>query len=100
MILLFNYDMFPYWMGITGFGTLIAAIFCFILILTLYILIGGIICSNDVTNKVLRIIFILFWPLFICLGFLLFPIWLLYEFSKPAKQQEAELNEFIRKIKL
>lgn len=97
MILLFNYDMFPYWMGITGFGTLITAIFCFILILTLYILIGGAICPNDVTNKVLRMIFILFLALLICLGFLLFPILLLYEFSKPSKQQEAELNEFIRK---
>ena len=97
MILLFNYDMFPYWMGITGFGTLITAIFCFILILTLYILIGGTICPNDVTNKVLRMIFILFWPLCICLCFLFFPILLLYEFSKPPKQQEAELNEFIRK---
>ena len=97
MILLLNYDMFPYWMGITGFGTLITAIFCFILILTLYILIGGAICSDDVTNKVLRMIFILFWALFICLCFLLFPILLLYEFSKPSKQQEAELNKFIRK---
>ena len=94
-----NYDMFPHWMGITGFGTLIAAIFCFILILTFYILFGGAICPNDVTNKVSRIIFIMFWPLFICLGFLLFPISLLYEFSKPVKETDKELAEFIKEYK-
>lgn len=99
MILLFNYGIFPHWMGITGFGTLICAIFCFILILAFYVLIGGAICPNDVTNKVSRMIFILFWPLFICLGFVLFPIRLLYEFSKPEKQQEEEFNEFIRNNK-
>ena len=99
MILLFNYGIFPHWMGITGFGTLICTIFCFILILAFYVLIGGAICPNDVTNKTSRMIFILFWPLFFCLGFLLFPIYLLYEFSKPTKQQEEELNEFIRNNK-
>lgn len=99
MNLLFNYNIFPYWMGITGFGTLIAAILCFILILVFYILLGGAICPNDVINKVSRMIFILFWPLFICIGFLLFPIRLLYEFSKPVKQQEEELNKFIKNNK-
>ena len=94
-----NYNMFPHWMGITGFGTLIAAIFCFILILTFYILIGGAICPNDVTNKISRMVFIIFWPLFICLAVLLFPIRLLYEFSKPVEQIDKELSEFIKEYK-
>ena len=94
-----DYSIFPHWMGITGFGTLIVAIFCFILILVFYILIGGAICQNDVTNKMSRMIYILFWPLFICLGFVLFPIYLLYEFSKPVEETNKALAEFIKEYK-
>lgn len=94
-----NYDMFPHWLGINNGFDLCACIIGFIVTFSLYIIFGGAICPNDVTNKVSRMIFIMFWPLFICLAFLLFPIRLLYEFSKPTKQQEAELNEFIKNNK-
>lgn len=94
-----NYSIFPYWLGVNNGFDLFAFIIGIIVTFSFYIIFGGAICPNDVTNKVSRMIFILFWPLFICLGFLLFPIRLLYEFSKPAKQQEAEFNEFIKNSK-
>lgn len=94
-----DYNIFPYWLGINNGFDLFLFIIGIIIAFSLYIIFGGAICPNNITNKVSRIIFILFWPFFICLGFLLFPIRLLYEFSKSPKQQEKELNEFIKNSK-
>jgi len=95
MNLLFNYNIFPYWLGINNGFVLFASIIGFIVTLFLYIIFGGAICPNSIENRILRTLIILFWPLFICLTICFCPFYMLYEFSKPAKQEEAELNEFI-----
>lgn len=98
MNILFTYDIFPHWLGINNFGTLIGAIMCFILVLFLYILLGGAICPKRIENRFLRIILILLWPICIILAFISLPIIALVDFSKPWKQQEKELNDIINDI--
>lgn len=90
-----DYSIFPSWMGISNFGDLIAAIICCWLLFFVYCIFGYAFCP-DVNNRFIRVICILFWPIMIILDILLFPIHLVYEFSKPKKEIEKEINEFIK----
>ena len=94
-----DYSIFPYWLGIRNGFDLFACIIGVIITFFLYILFGGAICPNSIKNRIVRMLIILFWPLFICLTICSFPFRLLYEFSKPSEEIEKELNEFIRNSK-
>ena len=90
-----DYSIFPSWIGISNFGDLIVVIFCYYLLFFVYCIFGYAFCP-DVNNRFIKVICILFWPIRIILCILLFPIYLVYEFSKPKKEIEKEIIEFIK----
>lgn len=78
-----DYNIFPYWLGIHDGFDLFASIIGVIITFFLYILFGGAICPDSIKNRIVRMLIILFWPVFICLTICSFPFRMLYEFSKP-----------------
>ena len=94
-----DYSIFPYWLGIHDGFDLFACIIGFIITFFLYILFGGAICPNSINNRIVRMLIILFWPLFICLTICSLPFRMLYEFSKPVEETDKELAEFIKEYK-
>ena len=93
------YDIFPQWMGIDSFGTLVLATVCFIFFLFLYFAIGGAICPDAIKTHFVRGIITLLWPAWIVLLILAIPFGSLYEFSKTPEEREREVNEFIEEMK-
>ena len=91
-----SWDIFPSWMGIHGFGDLILAIFCCIIILFLYFLFGGLFCPSSIKNHCVRMLCVAFWPLMPVLFLLFLPFGALYEFSKTPEEQDKAYKDFIR----
>ncbi len=94
-----DYSIFPHWLGINNGFDLFACIIAIIITFFLYILFGGAICPNSIKNRIVRMLIILFWPIFICLTVCSFPFYMLYEFSKPSEEIDKELEEFIKEYK-
>jgi len=94
-----DFSIFPYWMGISNWEELILAIFCMIILFFLYCLFGYAFCPNSLKVQWIRALFILFWPLIIVFDIVLFPFYMVYEFSKSPEQIEKEWNEFIKESK-
>lgn len=94
-----DYSIFPYWLGINSFGDLIWAFICFLLLFFIYILCGYGFCPNSFKTRLLRLIFILFWPLIILLNILSFPFYMLYEFTKSPDEIDKEINKWIKENK-
>ena len=94
-----DYSIFPYWMGISNFGELILAIICMMLLFFLYCLFGYAFCPNSFKVPWVRALYILFWPLAIAFDIILFPFYMLHEFSKSPEQIEKEWKEFIKEAK-
>ena len=94
-----DYSIFPYWMGINNFGELILAIISIILLFFIYLIFGYAFCPNSIKIQWIRAIYILTWPIMIIIRILAFPFMLIYEFSKPPKQIDKEINKFIKKCK-
>lgn len=82
-----DYSIFPYWLGIHDgfdlFACIIGVIITFFLCMVCYIFFGGAICPNSINNRIVRMLIILFWPVYICLTICSLPFCMLYEFSKP-----------------
>ena len=94
-----DYNIFPYWLGINSFGELIWAFICFLLLFFIYILCGYGFCPNSFKTRLLRLIFILFWPLIIVLSILSFPFYMLYEFTKSPDEIDKEIIKWIKENK-
>ena len=94
-----DYSIFPYWLGIHNGFDLFGCIIGIIVTFFLYIIFGGAICPNSIKNRIVRMIIILFWPIFICLVVCSSPFYMLYEFSRPTEETNKELEEFIKENK-
>ncbi len=92
------YERLPHWLGINRVMDLILAIVCIVILMILYVLIGGGICPKVLENRWLRATVIILWPIYDVGLFLSTPIVLLVDFSKPQDQQDEELEEFMREV--
>ncbi len=81
-----------------GIGNIIGtALGCFIC-LCFYILIGGVVCPNDIKTRFWRVLCIIFWPIWILSIILSIPYVLVCEFSKTPEESEKDMKEFIKEL--
>lgn len=79
-------------------GNIIGLIFCIPLIGMLYVAIGGFFHPNS-EKRWINMLFIMFWPIVLIIGFFTLPINLVWKISKTKEETEKELTKFCHENK-
>lgn len=98
MITMLSYEWLPYWLNVHTTGDFILVVLAFVLISFMYVLLGGgLFCPDSVNNRFVRLMIILFWPVYFALVIVTLPLQLALSFSKTREEQDKELDEWIKK---
>ena len=99
MLTMLSYEWLPYWLNVHTTGDFILVVFAFLLLSFIYVLLGGgLFCPDRVNNRFVRLMIILFWPVYVALVIVTLPLQLALSFSKTKEEQDKELDEWLKSV--